>query len=65
VDELEKESSREDTVVGSCLVAKLAEVTKIKDGYHFHRRWFDQGVRSDAVATYKEWVREKGLQTTE
>ncbi|MEQ1904088.1 MAG: hypothetical protein ABL888_07900 [Pirellulaceae bacterium] len=44
-----------DTLRDSLIIAKLAEITKLEDGYRFHRRWFDPGVRESALRAYQEW----------
>jgi hypothetical protein len=45
----------EDCTHDSAIVAKLAEITQHPEGYGFHRRWFNEGVRQSAVETYREW----------
>lgn len=46
----------EDCFHDMLIVAVLAEITEHKDGYSFHRRWFDPVVRKAAVAAYKDWA---------
>jgi hypothetical protein len=53
----------EEDSVGSCLIAKLTELTGIKNGYGYHRRWFEESVREAALDDLMLWMKQNRIES--